>query len=309
MMNDDEGLARAIMKARRATGASAGLLYRRGRFSSAMLMVLLLSSAQVNMHPSGCGLAGSASWRHVLRLALRGGGAAAELSRSRRVVPRSLGSDGGDIVLDMRTPEEIALLRSAEVQAGTADDGGREEQQHDQDHQLPGEGYAGGARVAEQREMARELMPHLMEAFPEINTTADELMAVFDSLQEPETPGNQLVEAAAANNVTEIAALLAAGVDVDSVDTFGITPLMHAAAEGRLEAVCLLLHHGADTEARDCDGYTALHHACEAGVPFVVEVCKTPSPQLTSFLPATAYVILNGNLASIPALVRLPQYH
>jgi hypothetical protein len=190
----------------------------------------------------------------------------------------------------MRTPEEIALLQTeGEEEPAGAADCGRAEQHDEQDIQLLG----ASPHVVKQRGLVRELMPHLMAAIPEAdNTTADELMHVFDSMQSPDTPANRLVEAALADNATEIAALLDAGVDVDSVDAFGMTPLMHAAAEGRLEATCLLLHRGADTEARDCDEYTALHHACEAGIPFIVEV----SPLLPC-LPVPPYLFVAQGLA------------
>ena len=91
---------------------------------------------------------------------------------------------------------------------------------------------------------------------------------------------------------TQMEALLRGGVNVDSLDKEGLTPLMQAAravssshsrresrvtgqcgaAQGAEEAVCVLIQAGACLDALDPSHWTALHHAAAAGRPLVVEV-------------------------------------
>ena len=56
--------------------------------------------------------------------------------------------------------------------------------------------------------------------------------------------------------------LLALGGDINSLDSFGRTPLMWAAYSGEEDdLIKILLNWGADTNYRDVTGYTALHWA------------------------------------------------
>jgi uncharacterized protein len=63
--------------------------------------------------------------------------------------------------------------------------------------------------------------------------------------------GNALGAAASGGSEEIIEMLLDAGVDVDSPDWLGTTPLMEAASEGHVDTVKLLLARGADVNARD----------------------------------------------------------
>jgi ankyrin repeat protein len=71
-----------------------------------------------------------------------------------------------------------------------------------------------------------------------------------------------LVVAAKFNRIAIINILLRApGIDIDIVDTFGKTPLMHAAESGHEESILLLLKHKANRYAMDYTQQTAVHHA------------------------------------------------
>ncbi len=75
-----------------------------------------------------------------------------------------------------------------------------------------------------------------------------------------------LVVAAKFNRVPIINILLRApGIDIDILDTFGKTPLMHASENGHEESVLLLLKHKANRNVMDYSQQTALHHAERGG--------------------------------------------
>ena len=93
--------------------------------------------------------------------------------------------------------------------------------------------------------------------------------------------------AAMANTPGLIAALVAAGADVDAHDRDGLTPLHAAAYRNRVAAITALLEAGADINARSYDGKTPLQYAysseafvalLEAGADFDVRdaVGRTP---------------------------------
>jgi predicted nucleotide-binding protein len=59
--------------------------------------------------------------------------------------------------------------------------------------------------------------------------------------------------------------LLIKGIEIESKDKNGNTPLMNAALRGHVEICKLLLDHGAKIESKDDDGFTPLHFACHNG--------------------------------------------
>ncbi|GFS17838.1 protein phosphatase 1 regulatory subunit 27-like [Elysia marginata] len=54
-------------------------------------------------------------------------------------------------------------------------------------------------------------------------------------------------------------------LDLNGLDTSGLTPLHNAVLEGNLGAVELLVQHGADINKQDADTWTPLHAACANG--------------------------------------------
>lgn len=86
---------------------------------------------------------------------------------------------------------------------------------------------------------------------------------------EPEAidPGLSLVRAVKVGDLTLTKRLLASGVNPDSMDSDGVTPLMTAVIQGREDLASLLLKAGANAKARNKAGDTALDMACRADPP------------------------------------------
>jgi len=83
--------------------------------------------------------------------------------------------------------------------------------------------------------------------------------------------GERLHAAVRAGNVTEVRQVLAAGADVNALDSLGGTPLLDAAWSGNLEITSLLLANGADVNARHTEaGSTALEYAVLTSRPEIV---------------------------------------
>lgn len=70
--------------------------------------------------------------------------------------------------------------------------------------------------------------------------------------------------AAGASDKIAIGAFIDAGININSQEADGRTPLISAAARGDLDVVKLLVERGADINVKDKEGYTALFHAIEA---------------------------------------------
>ena len=88
---------------------------------------------------------------------------------------------------------------------------------------------------------------------------------VGGSIAMPQIKDQFLRDAIHARQIDRVRALLADGVDVNSVDDKGETPLMTAASAGVPEIVELLLASRADPTAKDKLGYTAQALVCWHG--------------------------------------------
>jgi ankyrin repeat protein len=83
-----------------------------------------------------------------------------------------------------------------------------------------------------------------------------------------------LIKAAKAGKTDVLEALLDEGIDVNTKDNNGMTPLMWAAYKCHLTAVELLLENDADVNAKNNDGKTAFNLA-EGGIyTEIIEVLK-----------------------------------
>ena len=67
----------------------------------------------------------------------------------------------------------------------------------------------------------------------------------------PASVPSTLIEAAQAGDLPVLRAMLDSGMDANSTDDGGRTPLMHAASAGHIDAVFVLLNAGADASLRD----------------------------------------------------------
>jgi ankyrin repeat protein len=88
----------------------------------------------------------------------------------------------------------------------------------------------------------------------------------------------ELLEAAAENNLREVRRLLSVGADVNARGNhLCITPLIVASFKGFLAVFQALLEHGADPEAKDNGGWMPLHWACWNGHLAMVNELLSPN--------------------------------
>ena len=93
--------------------------------------------------------------------------------------------------------------------------------------------------------------------------------------------GLDLHQAASAGDLEKIKALIAAGWEVDSLNSDRETPLHWAAARGQTQAVMALLHAGADPTRTDRSGRTPPAQALENGHGEVGQALAQISQQRT----------------------------
>ena len=120
------------------------------------------------------------------------------------------------------------------------------------------------------REVAREVPDFLLKA-PEEDASDDQLAKVKNDLSAcginesnapPPPPARDVFEAARAG----AASLKAFGdFDVNEIDDYHLTPLIHAVDAEREDSARLLLDAGADINRSDDDGSTPLHYAALLG--------------------------------------------
>ena len=68
---------------------------------------------------------------------------------------------------------------------------------------------------------------------------------------------------------TDVEVYLQGGVDLNTIDEFGYTPLIEAAIMNKFDIAVLLIEHGADVNMPDVTGHTALHWAADYhNIPF-----------------------------------------
>lgn len=115
--------------------------------------------------------------------------------------------------------------------------------------------------------------------------TTDSPSAAWQRYQQTMTAPPTLWAAARANDVAELARLLAADPQaIDARDHRGYAPLMLAAYAGHAEACALLLAQGADANTADLAGNTALMGAAFKGHVALVErlLAAGADPTLTN---------------------------
>eukprot|EP00803_Ostreobium_quekettii_P010979 evm.model.scf_1222.2 EVM.evm.TU.scf_1222.2 scf_1222:10854-22054(-) len=120
--------------------------------------------------------------------------------------------------------------------------------------------------------------------------------------------GEDLLAAASEGDVAEVSRLLAAGVDVDSTDSRGNTPLVLAAASGHVSVLRVLLEAGADINKQGQRGLTALNAAASEGqstaVRFLLQGgADTELRDDEGRTPLIVAIFNNGNLAMVTAML------
>ena len=80
-----------------------------------------------------------------------------------------------------------------------------------------------------------------------------------------------LHSAAKSGDIDSIEKLLSRGLNVDSTDSDGSTPLMIAAMNGRPQALACLINKEADVFLKDNDGWSLLHCAAHGGNVEIIE--------------------------------------
>ncbi|MDX8386070.1 MAG: ankyrin repeat domain-containing protein [Gallionella sp.] len=80
------------------------------------------------------------------------------------------------------------------------------------------------------------------------------------------------IRSAEKGDTTAVMSFLVSGVDIDTRDERGWTPLMVSSFNGNEEVAILLIRHGADVHAKDSAGYGPLHWSALNGFSSVIKL-------------------------------------
>jgi ankyrin repeat protein len=94
------------------------------------------------------------------------------------------------------------------------------------------------------------------------------------------TPEEKLRQAAADGNLLRVETFLDQGIDIQTADARGITPLHLAAKNGHRDVVALLLERGAAVNPGSQDGVTPLSIAVQEGRPDLVALLLAKGAQV-----------------------------
>lgn len=89
-----------------------------------------------------------------------------------------------------------------------------------------------------------------------------------------------LLEAAARNDINEVARLLQKGVSADATNDDGLTALHQCCIDNNSDMLKLLLDYGANVNAEDSEKWTPLHAAATCGHLFLVKILISRSANL-----------------------------
>lgn len=124
------------------------------------------------------------------------------------------------------------------------------------------------------------------------------------------------IQSAERGDQSAVVTFLNSGVDIDTRDEHGWTPLMVSTFNGKEEVALLLIRRGADVRAKDTAGYGPLHWAAFNGYSSVVKlliekranVNERSNHGLTPLLQAASrgHLLVAGQLIAAGADVNLP---
>ena len=98
------------------------------------------------------------------------------------------------------------------------------------------------------------------------------LVGCGESQQSAPAPKRPIEDSAGAGDIEAVKQHIAAGTDVNTKGSGGITPLLAAAMEGQNDIAELLISKGAAVNARDDKGMVPLHFAAQKGHKETVEL-------------------------------------
>jgi rhodanese-related sulfurtransferase len=115
--------------------------------------------------------------------------------------------------------------------------------------------------------IANQTTPLMLAAREGRTALVQELIAAGADLESVNTDGNTALWAACyAENLDIIELLLAAGANINHQNGDGVSALIYTASAGKTDVVALLLAHGAHTHLATVDGFTALDLAANRAV-------------------------------------------
>jgi hypothetical protein len=136
------------------------------------------------------------------------------------------------------------------------------------------------------------------------------VFTVYGAVDGPRSyDANDLMKAAAANDVQQIGELLAKGIDIEVGDMIGVTALCCAAESGALQAFNFLLEKGANAKVVTSGGGTLLHSAAAGGkveiLSAVVELGVDLNARAQSGHTALGWAVLSGRAEAAQYLLRV----
>lgn len=142
----------------------------------------------------------------------------------------------------------------------------------------------GGTRQGFPTEVASEIFT-LSRIYEEVHAKSQPKPALSDPWQMDDNLKRDAIEAqgyifnpqgflksAEQGDLNAVSLFLNSGVDIDTRDERGWTPLMISSFNGSEEIAMLLTHHGADVHAKDAAGYTPMHWAAFNGYYSVLKL-------------------------------------
>jgi uncharacterized protein len=110
-------------------------------------------------------------------------------------------------------------------------------------------------------------------------------------------------------NERAIAIFLSTGIDIETKNPSGWTPLIVACAGGKLKAALTLINAGANVNAADAQGFTALHWAAFRGFPKLTELLAEKGADVNAHsnmqLTPLSQAVMSGHAETVSVLLKM----